>query len=259
MPFKEIFIISKGTKVVLLITFLVSVVALAAAVIYYSSVNFSEDPRLEKARKILDRYDRESYQYDLSYRFRLLDSADAVFSSLPEYSASFERGVILNNRCSALLLTALYDSSVTVTEKKTILGLAMAYADSSIALYRRWIGEWGELTRSQVEKRVREEMDTIDLDKFNGRNIEKIISRRIDNQVTAQTETPRRLSVSLSNRGIIFRHLGQPDSALVCFRNAMLLWKDNRAAKSNLSVLMGGEPVKPGVIESLFPPDRGKK
>lgn len=258
MSLRDIFIISKGTKVVLLITLLVSVAAIAAAIIYYSSVNLSEDPRIEKARMILDRYDRESDRYDLSYRFRLLDSADAVFNSLPEYSGSFERGVILNNRCSALLMSALYDSSVTVSEKNNILELAMSYADSSIALYRRWIREWGKLTRNQVEERVRDEMET-DHPRLEGRNIEKIISRRIDNQVIAQTETPRRLSVSISNRGIIFRHLMQPDSALACFTDALLLWKDNRVAKSNLSILMGGEPVTPGLIESLFPPDRKKK
>jgi len=50
-----------------------------------------------------------------------------------------------------------------------------------------------------------------------------------------------------------------PDSAFVYYQDALSLWKDNRTAESNLSVLLGGEPVKPNLIESLFPPDKNKK
>jgi tetratricopeptide (TPR) repeat protein len=258
MQFRDIFIFTRGTKVVLKITFLVSAAAVLFAFFYYRNINRSEDPRIDTARKILAQYDRESLNHDMITKFLLLDSADSVFRSLPDYSQSFERGVILNNRSSALLVAALYDTAVKHEEKNTLLELAMIYCDSSIAVYRRWIQEWYGIDRNRIESRMRNSMDAHH-PAFKGRNFEKILARRVSNQVTAQTETPRRLSVSLSNKGIIYRHLMMPDSALACFKRSLELWNDNRSAKSNLSVLMGGKAIEPGMIESLFPPDRNKK
>ncbi|MFN2313767.1 MAG: tetratricopeptide repeat protein, partial [Bacteroidales bacterium] len=70
---------------------------------------------------------------------------------------------------------------------------------------------------------------------------------------------PRRLSVSYTNKATAYRHMMMQDSALVWYDRALALWKDNRTAESNLSVLLGGEPVKPGIIKTLFPPDRKKR
>lgn len=258
MQFRDIFAITRGTKVVLTITFLVSAAALLFAFFYYRSINLSEDPRIDKARKILAQYDRESLNHDMVSKFLLLDSADSVFRSFPDYYNSFERGVILNNRTGVLLVAALYDTTVKAEEKNTLLELAMVYCDSSIAVYRQWINDWSNIERSSIELRMRKSMNA-GHPAFKGRNFEKILARRVNNQITAQTEMPRRLSVSLSNRGIIFRHMMRPDSALICFKKSLELWKDNRSAKSNLSVLLGGKPVEPGMIESLFPPDKNKK
>jgi tetratricopeptide (TPR) repeat protein len=258
MQFRDIFTITRGTKVVLKITFLVSAAAILFAFFYYRSINLSEDPRIDGARKILAEYDRESLDHDIVSKFILLNSADSVFRSFPDYYGSFERGVILNNRASALLVAALYDTAVKHEEENTLLELAMIYCDSSITVYRNWIKDWSEIDRIGIESRLRKSMNA-GHPAFKGRNFEKIIARRVSNQITAQTETPRRLSVSLSNKGIIFRHLMMPDSALDCFKKSLELWKDNRSAKSNLSVLLGGKPLEPGMIESLFPPDRNKK
>lgn len=255
MALRDIIIISRGTKVVLKITLLVSVIAVLTAVFYYNSINRSEDPRIEPARNILVRYDALPNGYDLTGKLRLLDSAGWVFRSYPDYAGSFETGVIHNNKASAFLVSALYDSTLASSEKDILLGLAMTYADSSIKVYRRWLEEWGHMDREEVERRIR--MDMLPADPaLTGSNYEKLIARRVKNQMTAQIETPRRLSVSLSNKGIIYRHMHKYDSAAGCFREALSLWKNNRVAKSNFSVLMGGDPVKPGIIESLFPPDR---
>jgi len=89
---------------------------------------------------------------------------------------------------------------------------------------------------------------------FRGYSYNKILSRRGKNIIAARIETSRRLSVSLSNKGIIYRHLLMPDSALVFYQQALLLWKENRSAKSNLSVLMNGDPVKPVLSNLSFLP-----
>jgi tetratricopeptide (TPR) repeat protein len=255
MELRDIFIINRGTKVVIIITFLVSTIAVLVALLYYSNINRSEDPRIENARAMLLRYDALPSHADLTRKFSLLDSADSIFRSYPDYANSFETGVILNNKASALVVAALYDTSVNSSQKDGLLELAMIYADSSIAVYRRWCEEWGYIGSSEVERRVRNEMLPAD-PVFEGMNYEKLISRRVKNQLTAQMETPRRLSVSLSNKGIIYRHMHKYDSAALCFSEALSLWKANRVARSNFNVLMGGEPVKSGIIESLFPPDR---
>ena len=258
MELRDIFIFTRGTKVVLSITFLVSFTAVLFAIIYYTGLNRAEDPRIRRAQELLVHYDNSSSQYDLAGKLGLLDSIEAIFKALPDYTNSFETGVILNNRASALLIEAIYDTLLPRSEKFILLDLAMIYCDSSIKVYRSWIKEWEHIDRTEIENRLRMSIDPGN-PAFKGRNFDRIISRRVDNIVTARTETPRRLSVSLSNRGIIFRHEMNPDSALVCFNQALDLWEHNREAKSNLSVLMGGDPLKAGLIEALFPPDRNKK
>lgn len=255
---KELFSITKGTKVVIVITFSVSIIALAFAFFYYRTVNRSEDPRINSARIMLMRFDRESSPEGMISAFSYLDSAAAVFKKLPDYRSSFEPGIVFNNKCSALLMNALYDTSIQETEKITLLELSMRYCDSSITVYKGWLREWETLSRDEIEMRASEMMNGSD-PAFKGYDIQKLIKRRIENLLMAQVETPRRLSVSLTNRGTIFRHIQLPDSALACYRDALKLWGNNRIAKSNMSVLLGGEPEKPGLIEALFPPDRTKK
>jgi len=258
MHLKDLLIISKGTKVILVITLTVSVLAVAFAFFYYSSVNNSEDPRIRKARELLARYDKLSGDERSIEAFPLLDTAFYIFKALPDYKSSFEIGVIYNNKCSGLLLMALYDSTINHNEKNILLNLSMKYCDSSISNYTEWIREWSNLEEVEIGEKIRKIMQKEDT-AFRGYSYEKIVSRRIKNTLMAQVETPRRLSVSLSNKGIIYRHLLQPDSALLCYQQALLLWEQNRPAKSNLSVLMNGEPLKPGFIKSLFPPDKNLK
>jgi tetratricopeptide (TPR) repeat protein len=258
MDFRDILIISRGTKVILAITFSVSLAAVIFAFFYYSTINRSEDPRIAKAREFMQKYERAPAHASEIYLFELLDSALAVFRSLPEYERSFETGVIYNNKCSTLLLSALYDSTSSLNTRKSLLSVSMKYCDSSIIIYNEWINSWGALNTEEIALRVKKYMKEDD-PAFSGYNYKRLLVKRISNIITAQIETPRRLSVSYTNKGAIYRHMTMPDSSAACYSKALSLWKDNRVAKSNLSVLMGGSPVKASVIESLFPPDRNKK
>lgn len=253
-----IFTISKGTKVVLVITFSVSMLAVIFAVFYYRDLNNLEDPRTKKARELLALFDKESDRINDFSSFSLLDSANAVFRSYPDYESSFETGVICNNKCSSLLLAAMYDTTISTDEKSKLLDLSLVYCDSSINIYNNWIAEWEVLSNDEIAEKIRPFINEND-NHFEGLNFKRIFDKRVKDLVKAQIETPRRLSVSLSNKGTIYRHKLLVDSALLCYQKALALWKDNRTAKSNLSVLMGGEPVKPTIIESLFPPDKEKK
>ncbi len=255
MGFKEIFSITAGTKKILAITISVSALAILAAFIYYNSVNKLEDPRVRKARELLSEYEKLPATLQPAEAFLMLDSAFAIFSSLPDYDCSFEKGVIYNNKSGRLLLAAIYDAGISGEEKGELLSLAMKYCDSSIMQYKSWMNEWETLSAEEIAGKLSPFMQEED-PAFEGLNFSKVFSQRVKNIVTARIETPRRLSVSYTNKATIFRHMLEPDSSLAYYGVALDLWEDNRTARSNLNVLLGGEPVKPKLIESLFPPDR---
>ncbi len=257
MQFKDIFTFTRGTRILLVITLSVAATAIVFAWFYYRSLNLSEDPRIAEARKLMMEFEKPGVGINSIDSFYLLDSALSVFNSLPDYRNSYEVGVIFNNKCSALLIKVVYDSLAGEDVMSEVRNAARYYNDLSISVYDSWIGEWGTLDENGIEEKIRPLMKETD-PSFTGFNYERIIKRRIKNIKLAQTETPRRLSVAFTNKGTLLRHSGKPDSAYYFYNRALGLWKENRVARSNISVLMGGEPVKPTVIESLFPPDRKK-
>lgn len=257
MKLKEIFIISQGTKKIVTITMSVTLLAIIFAYFYFRGINRSEDPRIIRAKELLAEYEEISSGVERIEAFHLLDSAFTIFSALPDYDLSFEKGVIYNNKCSGILLNAIYNVEFSDEEKRRLLSESMKFCDSSIVIYRRWIDKWENLSPEEVADELRPYMNEYD-PVYAGLNFGKIFKRRIKNIITAQYETPRRLSVSYTNKGTVYRHINEPDSALLYNRMALSLWEDNRTAESNLNVLLGGEPVKPKLIESLFPPDRKK-
>ncbi len=258
MSLKDLTVISPGTRKLLAITLSVALAAVIFAFFHYRQVNRSEDPRVARARFLMAEYDRLSGGTDSYSLFHLLDSADRIYRSVPGYGSSYERGVIYNNRGSSFLVNALYDSTLTESGKIAFLELSVTYADSAITVYRNWLDEWEVLSEEEIAGRLMSEMSEAD-PAFTGLNFNSIFRKRVRDVMLARVETPRRLSVSYTNKGTAYRHMMMPDSALAYYERALSTWKHNRTAESNLSVLLGGEPVKPGIIESLFPPDRKKK
>jgi tetratricopeptide (TPR) repeat protein len=255
MKIPEIFKITKGTRVVISITLGICGTAVVVASLYYRGINRAEDPRILPVRELVKQSQELSGGRKAPEAFIILDSALQLLRSVPGYAGSYEAGVIYNNACSAWLLSALYDSTLAVSEKEKMLSAAREFADSSLQIYRSWISHWGNLTEKRVHAAISPFFKPDD-PAFAGRDHQRILDKRVRDILEAQKETPRRLSVSLTNLGTIHRHLNQPDSALLCFSQALQLWEENSTAKNNLSVLMGGEPVKPGIIRSLFPPDK---
>jgi tetratricopeptide (TPR) repeat protein len=257
MNIKEIFKITKGTRVVISITLGICGTAIIAAALYYRGLNRAEDPRLVPVREMIQKSQELSNNRQAPEAYLLLDSALQLIRSVPGYEKSYETGVIFNNACSAWLLSALYDSTLAESEKHEMLKTAASFADSSLRIYRTWLLEWDSLPADQIRVKTEPFFKSGD-PAFEGRNTSKILQKRIRDIREAQLETPRRLSVALTNRGTIHRHLNQPDSAFVCYAEALQIWKENRTAESNLNVLRGGKPLKPNLIQSLFPPDKKK-
>ena len=257
MKISELFHITKGTRVVISITLGVCGTAILIAVFYYRGVNRAADPRVIPVRELLLKSEELTGARKAPEAFLVLDSALRMLRSVPGYENSYETGVIFNNVCSAWLLSALYDTTLASPEKEKMLILAHSFADSSTRIYRSWIREWDSLSTDEVRTRIAPFFKPDD-PAFAGRNPGRILDKRIRDIREAQIETPRRLSVSLTNLGTIHRHLNRPDSALLCYAEALHIWKENRTAQSNLNVLKGGKPLKPSIIQNLFPPDKKK-
>jgi tetratricopeptide (TPR) repeat protein len=255
MPIPNLFKISKGTRVVFGITLGICGTAILVAALYYRGINRSEDPRILPVRELVQKGEELSAARKAPEAFLVFDSALQLLRSIPGYGQSYETGVILNNACSAWLLSGLYDSTLTDREKTQMLHTARLLADSSIRIYQAWIETWSGLSEDQIRIKTVPFFNPDDT-AFTGKDPHRIAKKRIRDLQSAQKETPRRLSVSLTNLGTIHRHLNQPDSALVCLTRALELWPENATAKSNLNVLKGGAPVKPSIIRSLFPPDK---
>jgi len=253
----NLFHITKGTRVVFGITLGICGTAILVAALYYRGINRSEDPRVLPVRELIQQGEELSAARKAADAFLVFDSALRLLHGIPGYGQSYETGVVFNNASSAWLLSALYDSTLANQEKAQMLQTARFLADSSIRIYQSWIRAWDTMSEDQIREKTVPFFKHDD-PAFSDRNLRRIVEKRIRDIQSAQKETPRRLSVSLTNLGTIHRHLNQPDSALICFTRALELWPENATAKSNLNVLKGGAPVKPSIIRRLFPPDKNR-
>ncbi len=225
--------------------------------LYYNDKNSSEDPRVTGARLKLAEYDQLMKERRYPDALRILDTVSRIYESTAGYRSSFEPGLLFNNRGSVFLSMALYDSLVPAEEKGALLRLAEENIQKGIQIYTTWIDSAGKLTRDQIKINVTPFFPENDPG-LQGKNIIKIIEKRVEDIVFAQTETPRRLSVSYTNLGIIQRHQLRQEEAAHSYLEAIKLWEDNFTARNNFNVLMGLPPEDRSIIDKLFPPERLK-
>jgi tetratricopeptide (TPR) repeat protein len=249
--------LSKQTKKVLAGILIIICISLLAAYLYYGSKNRSEDPRVVETKYLFKAYEDLMKEKRFDEAIRLMDSVEYIFLNTPGYQSSYELGIVYNNRGSAYLSIALYSNKDSI-EKTLLLRLAKMQIDSSIAIYSTWMEKYGELGEEEIlniEKQYFLENDSA----FKGKNHRRILKKRVDDLIMAQEETPRRLSVSYTNAGIILRHQFKQKEAAEYYIKAIELWKDNYIARNNFNVLMGKDPEDRSIIDQLFPPDKLKK
>jgi len=225
--------------------------------LYYNDKNSSEDPRVTGARLKLAEYDQLMKERRYPDALRILDTVSRIYESTAGYRSSFEPGLLFNNRGSVFLSMALYDSLVPAEEKGALLRLAEENIQKGIQIYTTWIDSAGKLTRDQIKINITPFFPENDSG-LKGKNIIKIIEKRVEDIVFAQTETPRRLSVSYTNLGIIQRHQFRQVEAAHSYLEAIKLWNDNFTARNNFNVLMGLPPEDRSILDKLFPPERLK-
>jgi len=249
MPLKK-FSISKKTKILIMIIIFLTVSGITISYFYYSGINKKEDPRVLSVKRLQSRYNKAVLDNNMPEALELIEKMDSVYASVPHYTQSFERGVLETDRASVYLNMALYHTAVE-EEKLEKLDNAEKCLNNSLSIYEGWKNRYSSLNENNILEVIRE--DFSDLDQ-NIRN--KILEKRVSDILEAQIEMDRRYSVTYTNLGVVMRHRFLQDSALYFYKKAIELWDDNHAAKSNLNVLLGKEPLKRGVLEKIFPPEK---
>jgi len=236
----------------MLIITILTVSGLTISYFYYGNINKKEDPRVLSVKRLQSSYNKAVLDNNMPEALTLISMMDSVYASVPHYTQSFERGVLETDRASVYLNIALYHTAGE-EEKLEKLDIAEKCLNNSVRIYDAWKDRFGGLNSDSILISIREDFSDLN------QNIRsKILEKRIQDIIEAQIEMDRRYSVTYTNLGVVMRHRLLQDSALFYYRKAIELWDDNHAAKSNLNVLLGKEPLKRGALEKLFPPDKKK-
>ena len=233
---------------------ILAAVGVIIAWIHYGNINRSVDPRVRHAQIMYSRYNIYASDNDYEAVLALLDSIKDIYLSVPHYRNSYEMGVIENNRASVFLTKALSD---TIREdiRQHYFALAWQHLLKGIEYYNGWLSLFGNLSDEEITAIVDKDFKEDKLLIIN-ENLDAIIRNRVKDILTAQIETPRRLSVSYTNMGIIRRHADQVEEAYDYYMKALELWSENHAAKNNINILFGKPIEKQNILRKLFPPER---
>lgn len=246
-----------------MIAFAVTLTALVliGSAIYYRQLNNLEDARLAATIDFHKKYALSVEKNEYGSALTILDKWETLYNNVPGYGDSYEIGVLYNNRCSLYLIQFETDVLTSTSEDFTppyhYLDEAEKYILTSISLYENWIQQYGSLSESVLSELVQQyfpENDPI----LKSKNIKKIRAKRVADLKLAQIETSRRLSVSLTNFGVIKRYRNDLDTAKQLYERAISLWDKNYTAQDNLDILLGKKPQKRSMINKLFPPEREK-
>lgn len=243
--------ISRKTKILLLTVIMASGIIIASGFFYYRALNLAEDPRVIDARKKMAEYNELMKQNETGLAMLVLDQVEDIYIKTPGYAESYELGVIQNNRGSIFLIKAEKDIINKTEEDTDNLKQAKQYITDSIEIYSRWIETINLLERDDIRKMVLPYFRKDD-PAFANLNLEKIIEKRVDDITTSKVETKRRLSVSYTNLGIIYRYESNLEEAGKQYEQALELWPDNHVAQDNLNRLMGLPPEERNIVKQMF-------
>jgi len=248
-----------GTKKVLGVVLTITASIFIGSYFYYDAINKVEDPRIMPAKELFQEYDKELESDQYVQALSLLDKMLAIYRATPGYEQSYEIGVLLNNKATVYLVELetelLTGTDVNGPDMQERLAVARGYTEQAIALYRGWLDEMGSLSEEQVRKAISPHF--VDSDPaFGDLDVERVREKRVSLIQDAQIETPRRVSVSLTNLGMINRYLGNLEEARSNYESAIELWDRNYTAQDNLNILMNRPVQKRSIISRLFPPER---
>ncbi|MBN1950677.1 MAG: hypothetical protein JW801_05710 [Bacteroidales bacterium] len=253
----------KKTRTLIKIMSVLALAGILIAYLYYKSLNDSVDPRVVPAREMYAGYNKLVEKSDYKEIFKLLDSIESIYLRWHHYARSYEVGVILNNRAAAYLNMAMLKDSVRYTDdnylhlpKDSLLNLAETEITGSIAIYEDWLKEYAGKSEGEIENRIGNDF-SVGLGSYSEKKKERFKKNRVEEMVDAQVEVPRRLSVSYTNLGLIFRNRDMYEDAAHCYIKAINYWDENLDAQNNLNVLLNEDKVKRNFLQKILPPEKG--
>ena len=248
-----------GTKKVLSLVVTITATIFIGSYFYYDAINKAEDPRILPAKELFLTYDKELESDEYIQALSLLDQMLAIYRSTPGYENSYEIGVLLNNKATVYLVELETEllTGENVDRQALIepLMVAAEYTNEAIAIYENWMKDMGSLSEEQIKERISPYFKPDD-PAFAGMKASKLLKKRVNLIADAQLETPRRLSVSLTNLGMISRYLGNLEEAKAHYEKAIELWDRNYTAQDNLAILLNQPVQKRSMISRRFPPER---
>lgn len=253
---KRVLIITMSTLVL---------IGLGIAHLYYGSQNEKADPRVIEAREQYKKYDDYAANNNYSAVFFLLDSVEDVYKKYPHYEQSYEIAVLENNRGAAYLSLAINNSGnpvsidgVKLLSKDSLLNRSKYHLLKAITIYENWLKTYEKKDEAAIRKLIHSDFFA-GLNESNQNKRNNYLENRIKEIQLAQIENKRRLSVSLTNLGIILRHEEKYMEAIVLYDEALELWDRNLAATNNRNILLGKPIEKRNFIQKLFPPEKDEE
>ena len=246
----------KPTRVLIYLMMALVLITILIAQRYYKRENSSVDPRIVQARILYEQYNTLAGNSDYEAVIQLLDSIKGIYNQYPHYYRSFETGVLENNRAAVYLTLALIYDSISspyhYLGQDSLLELGESAVRSSIIIYEKWM----ELYSGKSEDVIRKELEgtfTAGLEPGEPDQANRFLENRVEEILSSIAEAPRRLSVSYTNLGIVYRYKEDYQSAAVSYRKALDLWEENLSAENNLNLLLGKPPRERTFIEKMFP------
>ena len=232
------------------------VITLLLARSYYRGKNLSVDPRIVPARNLYENYNALATNNDYEGVISLLDSIEAIYNRYPHYLGSFETGVLENNRAAVYLTLGLsydsLDSPYHYLGRDSLMALGEFSARRSIEIYESWLSRYEGKSSDEIREAVAADFGSGTAFEDPDR-MAAYLENRAGEIGEAIRETPRRLSVSYTNLGIVYRYREDYHAAASCYRQALELWEDNLTAENNLNILLGKPLKKRNFIQKMFP------
>ena len=220
---------------------------------YYKSVNASVDPRVVPARKLYENYNLFAQENKLDSILWLMDTIESIYAKVEHYKTSFEVGVLYNNRTATCLIYAGYEEDVNVRD--SLLKVAGQSINKSITIYENWLKTYDGKSEQELELVLKNGF-LVGLEGYEEEDQQKYLQKRVQEITMAQTETKRRLSVSYTNLGLVYRQQLKYEDAALSYQKAIESWDRNLTAENNLNKLMGRPEKKRNLIQKIFPPER---
>jgi tetratricopeptide (TPR) repeat protein len=248
---------NKSTRALVIIISALVLFTLLIAHFVYKNINKSVDPRIVNARTLYEGYNELAQRNAIDSIYLLMDEIEVIYNSFDHYRNSYEVGVLYNNRAATYLTVALFTDSTLMSKqmKDSLVNLSEIAARKSIKIYEDWLSKYQDKSPEVIDQIASADFYT-GLEMYSKEQQTRFFKRRIKEIVTAKSETLRRLSVSYTNLGIVFRHRLDYESAAKCYKKAIHLWDKNLTAENNLNILFNKPIRERNFIQKMFPSTR---